>query len=114
MMICCCDLRARSRPRLTQSVPTMHATPRLPMKSSPLKQLTAAVASAMGLISSVHAAGMGKLTVLSALGQPLRAEIELTAGSPEEAAGLSAKLASPEAFRTATIAFKPALTARSL
>src|SRR5437763_10999815 len=52
---------------------------------------------------------MGKLTCLSALGQPLRAEIELTAVSPDEAAGLSAKLASPEAFRTANIDFNPAL-----
>ncbi len=79
------------------------------MKSSALKQLTAAVASAMVLMSSVHAAGLGKLTVLSALGQPLRAEIELTSVSPEEAAGLAAKLASPDAFRTANIEFNPAL-----
>jgi len=79
------------------------------MKSSALKQLTAAVASAMVLLSSAHAAGLGKLTVLSALGQPLRAEIELTSVSPEEAAGLAAKLASPDAFRTANIEFNPAL-----
>jgi pilus assembly protein FimV len=79
------------------------------MKSSALKQLTAAVASAMVLMSSAHAAGLGKLTVLSALGQPLRAEIELTAVSPEEASGLAARLASPEAFRTANIDFNPAL-----
>jgi pilus assembly protein FimV len=79
------------------------------MKSSALKQLTAAVASAMVLMSSAHAAGLGKLTVLSALGQPLRAEIELTSVSQEEAAGLAAKLASPDAFRTANIDFNPAL-----
>jgi len=79
------------------------------MKSSALKQLTAAVASAMVLMSSADAAGLGKLTVLSALGQPLRAEIELTAVSPEEASALAAKLASPEAFRTANIDFNPAL-----
>lgn len=79
------------------------------MKSSALKQLAAAVASAMVLMSSAHAAGLGKLTVLSALGQPLRAEIELTSVSPEEAAGLAAKLASPDAFRTANIEFNPAL-----
>ncbi|CAH0231363.1 hypothetical protein SRABI118_02478 [Massilia sp. Bi118] len=79
------------------------------MKSSALKKLTAAVASALVLSSAVHAAGLGKLTVLSALGQPLRAEIELTAVSSEEASGLVAKLASPEAFRTANIEFNPAL-----
>ena len=87
----------------------MHASHRFPMKSSALKKLTAAVASALVLTSAAHAAGLGKLTVLSALGQPLRAEIELTSVSPEEAAGLAAKLASPEAFRNANIEFNPAL-----
>lgn len=79
------------------------------MKSSALKKLTAAVASALVLSSAAHAAGLGKLTVLSALGQPLRAEIELTAVSSDEASGLVAKLASPEAFRAANIEFNPAL-----
>jgi pilus assembly protein FimV len=79
------------------------------MKSSALKKLTAAVASALVLSSAAHAAGLGKLTVLSALGQPLRAEIELTAVSSDEANGLVAKLATPEAFRTANIEFNPAL-----
>jgi pilus assembly protein FimV len=79
------------------------------MKSSALKKLTAAVASALVLSSAAHAAGLGKLTVLSALGQPLRAEIELTAVSSDEASGLTAKLASADAFRTANIEFNPAL-----
>jgi pilus assembly protein FimV len=77
--------------------------------SSALKTLTAAVASAVLLSSAAMAAGLGKLTVLSALGQPLRAEIELTAVSAEEAPGLVAKLASPEAYRSANIEFNPAL-----
>jgi pilus assembly protein FimV len=81
------------------------------MKSSALKKLTAAVASALVLTSAAHAAGLGKLTVLSALGQPLRAEIELTAVSGDEASGLTAKLASPEAFKAANIDFNPALLA---
>ena len=77
--------------------------------SSALKSLTAAVASAVLLSSAASAAGLGKLTVLSALGQPLRAEIELTAVSNEEAGGLVARLASPEAYRAANIEFNPAL-----
>lgn len=77
--------------------------------SSALKTLTAAVASAVLLSSAATAAGLGKLTVLSALGQPLRAEIELTAVSAEEASGLVAKLANPEAYRSANIEFNPAL-----
>jgi pilus assembly protein FimV len=87
----------------------MQPTHRLPLKSSALKKLTAAVASAMVLTSAAHAAGLGKLTVLSALGQPLRAEIELTSVSPEEASGLVARLASPDAFKTANVEFNPAL-----
>jgi pilus assembly protein FimV len=87
----------------------MHVTHRLPLKSSALKKLTAAVASALVLTSAAHAAGLGKLTVLSALGQPLRAEIELTAVSGDEASGLAAKLASPDAFKAANIDFNPAL-----
>lgn len=73
-----------------------------------LKTLAAAVTSAV--LVSANAAGLGKLTVLSSLGQPLRAEIELTAVTPEEAGGLSAKLASPETFRTANIKMNPALS----
>jgi pilus assembly protein FimV len=66
----------------------MQFTRRPPILSSALKTLTAAVASAVLLSSAANAAGLGKLTVLSALGQPLRAEIELsavaasTSGSP--------------------------------
>ena len=73
-----------------------------------LKSLFGAVATAV-VLSSAQAAGLGKLTVLSALGQPLRAEIELTSVSSEEAAGLVAKLASPDAFKLANVEFNPAL-----
>ncbi|HEU4373623.1 MAG TPA: FimV/HubP family polar landmark protein [Telluria sp.] len=74
-----------------------------------LKTLYGAVASAVFFSSAACAAGLGKLTVLSSLGQPLRAEIELTAVSNEEATGLVAKLAPPDAFRLANIEFNPAL-----
>ena len=74
-----------------------------------LKTLYGAVASAVFFSSAAYAAGLGKLTVLSALGQPLRAEIELTAVSNEEAAGLVARLAPPDAFKLANIEFNPAL-----
>lgn len=73
-----------------------------------LKSLFGAVATAV-VLSSAHAAGLGKLTVLSSLGQPLRAEIELTAVSADEAAGLVARLASADAFKAANVEFNPAL-----
>jgi pilus assembly protein FimV len=58
---------------------------------------------------SAHAAGLGRLTVSSALGQPLVAEIELVLG-PGEDDGLAARLASAEAFRQAGIEPSPALS----
>lgn len=75
-----------------------------------LKTITAAVASALLFSNASYAAGLGKLTVLSSLGQPLRAEIELNSVSKDEVGALSAKLASPETFRQANIDFNSALT----
>ncbi|MDY7574252.1 FimV/HubP family polar landmark protein [Actimicrobium sp. CCI2.3] len=63
------------------------------------------------LVSNGYAAGLGRLTVLSALGQPLSAEIELTSVSKEEAGTLAVKLASAAAFRQANIALNPAVLA---
>lgn len=50
-----------------------------------------------------HAAGLGKLSVRSALGQPLNAEIELLARDKSELEALSARLAGNDAFREAKI-----------
>ncbi|MQA41641.1 FimV/HubP family polar landmark protein [Rugamonas aquatica] len=86
----------------------MHVPTRSSIVSFALKTLTGAVASAV-LVASANAAGLGKLTVLSSLGQPLRAEIELTAVSADEAGALVAKLAPADAFRTANIDFNPTL-----
>src|SRR5579864_1564316 len=61
------------------------------------------------LPSLACAAGLGKLTVLSALGQPLSAEIEIVALQAGEYDGLSAKLASLDAFRQASVDVNPAL-----
>ncbi|MDR0933958.1 MAG: hypothetical protein LBM56_02545 [Burkholderiaceae bacterium] len=46
-----------------------------------------------------RAADFGRLTVLSSLGQPLRAEVELSGVSPEEAASLVVRLAPEEAYK---------------
>jgi pilus assembly protein FimV len=87
----------------------MRLNTRSKISSFALKTLSGAVASAVFLSSSAYAAGLGKLTVLSSLGQPLNAEIELTAVSPEDAGTLVAKLAPTDAFRAANIDFNPAL-----
>jgi pilus assembly protein FimV len=56
-----------------------------------------------------HAAGLGRLTVQSALGQPLNAEIEIVSLQPGEDDSLIARLASQEAFRQAGIEMNSAL-----
>jgi pilus assembly protein FimV len=68
-----------------------------------------AAALLLALPLAAHAAGLGKLTVLSPLGRPLNAEIEIVALQPGEEDGLTARLASPEAFRQAGIEFNGAL-----
>lgn len=78
-------------------------------------QVAAAVAVALavlsgGGVSSAQAAGLGRLTVQSALGQPLRAEVEVTAVTAEEADTLTAKIASPEAFSRVGLQYKEALS----
>ncbi|WP_257572541.1 FimV/HubP family polar landmark protein [Janthinobacterium sp. UMAB-56] len=65
----------------------------------------------MLLSPAASAAELGKITVLSAAGQPLRAEVELSAVKPGEAASLLAKLAPPDAYRQANVEFNPALNA---
>ncbi len=57
---------------------------------------------------AVGAAGLGRLAVQSALGEPLRAEIELSA-SREEYASLSAHMASIEAYKNAGINYSQVL-----
>ncbi|WP_371324831.1 FimV/HubP family polar landmark protein [Dechloromonas sp. ZY10] len=69
-----------------------------------------AVASCLSLLHvGVEAAGLGKLTVLSSLGQPLRAELDLGA-TRDELSGMTARLASQDAFRQAGIEYAPALS----
>jgi pilus assembly protein FimV len=70
-------------------------------------QLVAAGLIAVPLMA--NAAGLGKLSVTSALGQPLAAEIELFAADKAELDSLSASLASSQAFRDARVDFAPVL-----
>ena len=61
------------------------------------------------LPSVVGAAGLGRMTVLSALGQPLVGEIELVSVTREELGSLNARLASQDAYQQANLQFNPAL-----
>src|SRR5690606_15533460 len=84
---------------------------RQPHKGAPtILALAVAAALAGGVPAPADAAGLGRLTVQSALGQPLRAEVEVTSLGLEELGTLSAKLAPAEAFRQAGLEYNPALT----
>jgi pilus assembly protein FimV len=65
----------------------------------------AILAAALALVApfSAHAAGLGRLNVLSPLGQPLNAEIELLALRPGEEETLVARIAPLDAFTAAGI-----------
>ena len=56
------------------------------------------------------AMSLGRVTVLSALGEPLRAEIDIPSISADEAASLKATVASPEAFVAAGLDYNPAMS----
>jgi pilus assembly protein FimV len=60
------------------------------------------------------ALGLGRLTVQSALGQPLLAEVDVIEITTAEEASLKVGLASPEAFRAAGVEFNSALTGASI
>ena len=59
----------------------------------------AAVACAGFYTSDASALALGRITVQSALGEPLRAEIDLPQITPAEADSLRATTATPEVFR---------------
>jgi pilus assembly protein FimV len=59
-------------------------------------------------------AGLGRITVLTAIGQPLIAEVELVAVTPQELASLSARLALPDTYRQANLQYNSALAGARL
>ena len=90
---------------------THHTSMNLRLRSS-----VWAVASSLALAAwplTTEAAGLGKVNVFSALGQPLRAELEIFA-TREELSGMKAQLASPEAFRQAGVDYTATLSGITL
>ena len=74
---------------------------------SQLKAISASILLVWSLPS--HALTLGKFQVQSAMGEPLRAEVEVTQFTPDELRGLQAQLASPSSFRQAGMEYNPAL-----
>jgi pilus assembly protein FimV len=67
------------------------------------------LAGAIALPGPVLALGLGKLTVDSALGQPLSARIELTSATREELDTLTARVADPTLYRENNLTYQAAL-----
>src|ERR1043166_3223357 len=68
------------------------------------------VAGALAIPPSALALGLGKLTVDSALGQPLAARIELTSATRDELESLSAKIADPSLYRQNNLTYQGVLS----
>ena len=70
-----------------------------------------AAATALFCLWGTNAAALslGRITIQSALGEPLRAEIDVPDINADEAASLKASVALPEAFRAAGLEYNPAM-----
>lgn len=84
------------------------------MKNRPyLAARSVLAAAALAALSTAPldalALGVGRLNVQSALGEGMRAEIDLTSLSAEEAATLAVRIASPEAYRAAGVDYNAVL-----
>lgn len=70
-----------------------------------------AAVTALGLAAgSAWGLGLGKLTVQSALGETLRAEIDVSSLSPEEAGSLKLRVAPPESYRASGLDYNAVLS----
>ncbi|MDR2128132.1 MAG: fimbrial protein FimV, partial [Burkholderiaceae bacterium] len=63
----------------------------------------------LGVSVDAQAVALGAVTVRSALGEPLRAEIEVPELSSQDEASFQARMAPPPAFEAAGVAYAPAL-----
>lgn len=74
-----------------------------------------AAAAILGLAStSAYSLALGRVTVQSSLGEPLRADIEIPEINADEAASLRATVASPEAFRAAGLEYNSVISNLSI
>ncbi|MFT7772738.1 FimV/HubP family polar landmark protein [Roseateles sp.] len=69
-----------------------------------------ALAALLMASGSVQALGLGKLNVQSGLGETMRAEIDVTSLTAEEAATLKARIAPPDSYRASGVEYNPVLT----
>ena len=75
------------------------------MRGNKLFRRAAVIAAISMLPTLATAAGLGKINVMSALGQPLLAEIDLVSVSADEFPSLAARLATQDAYREANVEY---------
>jgi len=73
-----------------------------------------AAAALILLSTGASALGLGRVNVQSVLGESLRAEIEVTSLSAEEASSLRVNLASPDAFKSSGVEYNAVLTGATI
>ena len=79
------------------------------------RALNVMAAAALILLSTgASALGLGRVNVQSVLGEALRAEIEVTSLSAEEASSLNVKLASPDAFKASGVEYNAVLAGATI
>ncbi len=82
---------------------------------APNKVAIAALVSTLAVLpGAAWSLGLGKLNVQSALGESLRAEIDVTNITPEEAGSLAVKVATPDTYRAAGVDYNQVLSATNV
>lgn len=99
------DHKFRAAPRRADSLANYHCVGIVRDIAAKLRLLT--VLCALLVPCAAHAAEPGKMTVLSAFGQPLNVEIALV--SVRDASTIAARLGAPQAYRDAGLDYNPAL-----
>jgi len=84
------------------------------LKNRPIPAVRTALALSVALAfvavpTASHALGLGRLNVNSSLGESLKAEIDITSLSPEEASTLVVRIAPPDAYRAAGVEYNGVL-----
>lgn len=89
-------------------------TDRKQMMRSSLNVLAAAAALTFSAADPAWALGLGRVNIQSALGEALRAEVEVTSISAEEESGLRVRVAPPESYKVAGVDYNPVLPSTTI
>lgn len=92
---------------LAFAVPGLRA--RIDAVPETLTRFCLAVAGLLLLPAIAHAQGLGRLTVHSTLGAPLRAEVALVSTHASQEGGLHGSIATPDTYKAMGVDFNPLL-----